>query len=86
MKTLNKNTDSELEVSILDEMLKTIDSVISIPFSQEEVWTLGKEFDVIDVNLWEKGFYTDKNCTSLCLPFNILRHQVNSFFQYHLTS
>ena len=77
---IEQNTDMEPEVLTLHDMLKTIIFVMADPLSQEgKVSTLEKEFNVIKVNL-EKDDFMPKNCTRLCLPFNLLRHQVKEFF------
>ena len=61
VENIERNTDSEPEISTLDEMQKIIDSVMAIPLSREgKVTTLEKEFKLIEVTRGKRGFYTEK--------------------------
>ena len=56
-------------------MLRTIDSVMAIP-KECKISTLGKKFKLNR----EKEDFIPKNCTRLCLPFNLFQHQVKMLF------
>jgi len=61
VENIERNTDSEPEISTLDEMQKIIDSVMAIPLSKKgKVSTLEKEFKLIEVTRGKRGFYTEK--------------------------
>ena len=56
---IEEESDSEHEVSALDELQKTIDSVMAVP--QVAIPTeLDKELKLIEVNRGKRGYYTEE--------------------------